>query len=202
MELISHHQREEFGKGQKETPHVSPLPRIPLANIHFVWVMRAPPGETLNKNDWPKTTQKLIPISLKPKTASQVAEQFCVPLPYCSPYGCPFPLKSLALSAHVFPQTICFWVLDKSPVSGPGRGPLPATNGNSGGTLLPWDWHPDLSGSSGASLPANGPDPAAATGTLLSLVSSWHRQLARMPRQERNKRLYWPLSPSHCLSSP
>ena len=34
----------------------------------------------------------------------------------------PFPIKSLALSAHVS-RTIHFWVLDKSPVSGPGRGP-------------------------------------------------------------------------------
>ena len=35
----------------------------------------------------------------------------------------PFPIKSLALSAHVSPRTIHFRVLDKSPVSGPGRGP-------------------------------------------------------------------------------
>ena len=46
-----------------------------------------------------------------------------VPLSYCSPPGCPFPIKSLALSAHVSPRTIHFQVLDKSPVSGPGRGP-------------------------------------------------------------------------------
>ena len=45
-----------------------------------------------------------------------------VPLPCCSPPGRPFPIKSLALSAHVSPLTIHFWVLDKSPVSGPGRG--------------------------------------------------------------------------------
>ena len=53
-----------------------------------------------------------------------------------------------------------------------------------------------IPGYSGASLPANGPDPAAATGTLLSLVSSWHGQLSRVPRLVRNKRLYWPLSPA------
>ena len=64
------------------------------------------------------------PITIKPETASHMAEQFSwVPLPYCSPPGCPFPIKSLALSAHVSPQTIHFRVLDKSPVSGPGRGP-------------------------------------------------------------------------------
>ena len=46
-----------------------------------------------------------------------------VPLPSCSPPGHPFPIKPLALSAHVSPRTIHFRVLDKSPVSGPGRGP-------------------------------------------------------------------------------
>ena len=47
-ELISHHQPEELGKGQKETPHVRPLPRIPLASIRLGRAMRAPPGKTLN----------------------------------------------------------------------------------------------------------------------------------------------------------
>ena len=35
MELISHHQPEEFGKGLKETPRVRPLTGIPLASIHL-----------------------------------------------------------------------------------------------------------------------------------------------------------------------
>ena len=35
LELISHHQVEEFRKGQKETPHVLRLPRILLADIHL-----------------------------------------------------------------------------------------------------------------------------------------------------------------------
>ncbi|CAI9176226.1 unnamed protein product [Rangifer tarandus platyrhynchus] len=70
--------------------------------------------------DHPETN----PITIKPKTVSHAAKQFSwVPLPSCSPPGCPFPMKSLALSAHVSPQTIHFRVLDKSPVSGPGRGP-------------------------------------------------------------------------------
>ena len=64
------------------------------------------------------------PITIKPETASHAAEQFSwVPLPYCSPPGFSFPVKSLSLSAHVSPLTIHFLVLDKSPVSGPGRGP-------------------------------------------------------------------------------
>ena len=68
------------------------------------------------------------PIAIILETVSHAAEQFSwVALPYCSPPGCPFPIKSLALSAHVSPRTIHFWVLDKSPVLGPGRRP-PACN--------------------------------------------------------------------------
>ena len=61
LAAASHHQPEEFGKGRKETPSARPLPRIPLASMHLGWAMRAPPGKTLNQNDWPKTTRKLIP---------------------------------------------------------------------------------------------------------------------------------------------
>ena len=69
-----------------------------------------------------KDNPETNPITIKPETASHVAEQFSwVPLPSCSPPGCPFPRKSLALSAYVSPQTIHFQVLDKSPVSGLGR---------------------------------------------------------------------------------
>ena len=71
-----------------------------------------------------KDNQETNPITTQPETASHVAELFSwVPLPYCSPPGHPFPLKSLALSAHVSPWTIHFQVLDKSLVSDPGRGP-------------------------------------------------------------------------------
>ena len=35
MELTSHHQLEEFRKGQKEMPHVLPASRILLADIHL-----------------------------------------------------------------------------------------------------------------------------------------------------------------------
>ena len=129
MELISHHQPEEFGKGQKETPRVCPLPRIPLASIHHGWAMRAPPGKT--ELEWlAKDNPETNPITIQSETASHVAEQFSwVPLPYCSPPGCPFPIKSLALSAHMSPRTIHFQVLDRSPVSGPGRGPPSCNKG-------------------------------------------------------------------------
>ena len=77
---------------------------------------------------------------MKPKTVSHVAEQFSwVPLPYCSPPRYPFPI--ISLSAHVSPQTIHFRVLDKSPDSGPGRGPPSC---NTGVRKIPWrrKWQP------------------------------------------------------------
>ena len=118
MELISHQQREEFRKGEMETPHVRPPPRILLAGIHLGWTRRAPPRRTLSQNDWLKTT-----ITKKPEAVSHAAEQFSwVPLHSCSLPGSPFLIKSLALSAHVSPPTIHFPVLDKRPVLGPGRG--------------------------------------------------------------------------------
>ena len=100
MELISHHPPEEFRKGQKETPHVRPPPRILLSGIHLGWTRRAPPRRTQSQNGLLKTTRKLIPS----------------------------PIKSPALSAHVSPRTIHFQVLDKSPVLGPGRGPPSCKN--------------------------------------------------------------------------
>ena len=55
------------------------------------------------------------PITTKSKSASHMAEQSSwISLPYCSPPGCPFPTKSLALSARVSPLMIHFLVLDKS----------------------------------------------------------------------------------------
>ena len=69
------------------------------------------------------------PITIKPETASHAAELFSwVPLPCCSPPRCPFPMKSLALSARVSPWTIHSRVLDESPVLGPGRGPPSCNN--------------------------------------------------------------------------
>ena len=105
----------------KVTPRVRPPPRI-LADILLGWAMHAPPGRT--ESEWlVRDDLETNPITVKPETASYMAELFSwVPLPYCSPSGCSFPIISLALSAHVSPQTIHFWMLDKSPLSGPGRG--------------------------------------------------------------------------------
>ena len=76
-----------------------------------------------SQNDWPETDPETNPITIKPETASHVAEQSSWdPLPCCSLPRRPFSIKSFALSARVSPQTIHFQVLDKSRLSGPGRG--------------------------------------------------------------------------------
>ena len=63
------------------------------------------------------------PIPIKPKPASQVAEQFSwVPLPYSSPPRLPFPIKSLALSAHVSPRDNSFPSVRQEPSFGPWKG--------------------------------------------------------------------------------
>ena len=94
---------------------------------HPSWLNKACTTRKDSKLEWlAKENPKTNPITIKPETGR--AEQFSwVPLPYCSPPGCPFSIKSLALLSHVSPWTIHFLVLDKSPVSGPGRGALPAT---------------------------------------------------------------------------
>ena len=58
MELISHHQAEEFRKGQKETPHVQLPLRILLNGVHLGGTRHAPPGRTLSQNDWRKTAHR------------------------------------------------------------------------------------------------------------------------------------------------
>ena len=63
-----------------------------------------PESEQLAK-DHPETN----PITIKPETASHVAEQFSwLPLPSCSLPVHPFPVKSLALSAGVSSRTVHF----------------------------------------------------------------------------------------------
>ena len=81
-----------------------------------------------SESEWlAKGNLEANPITIKTETVSHMAEQFSwLPLHYFSPPGGPFPIKFLALPAHVSPWTIHFRVLDKSPVSGRGRGTLPA----------------------------------------------------------------------------
>ena len=92
---------------------------------HPSWLNKVCTTRKDPESEWlAKDNPETNPITIKPETASHVTELFSwVSLPYCSPPGCPFPIKSLALSAEMSPRTIHFQVLYKSPVSGPGRGP-------------------------------------------------------------------------------
>ena len=116
-------------KGDTTCPTTSQNPFL----WHPSWLNKACTTRKDSESEWlAKDNPEINPITIKPETASHVAELFSwVPLPYCSPPGCPFPIKSLALSANVSPWTIHFWVLDKSPVSGPGRDPHSCNNSNS-----------------------------------------------------------------------
>ena len=85
--------------------------------------MCVPLERTLNQNGQRKS--ETDSITIKAETFSYVAEQSSwVSFTYFSQPGHPFLVKSLALSACVSPRTIHFQVLDKSPVLGPGRGPV------------------------------------------------------------------------------
>ena len=119
---------QERSKGDTTCPTTSQNPSC----WHQSWLNKVWTTRKDSESEWlAKDNLEINPITIKLKTSSHVAEQFSwVPLPYCSPPGCPFPIKSLALSAHVSPRTIHFRVLDKSPVSGPGRGP-PSCNSSS-----------------------------------------------------------------------
>ena len=114
---------QERSKGDTTCPTTSQNPSL----WHPSWLNKAWTTRKDSESEWlAKDNPETNPITIKPKTASHVAELFSwVPLSYCSSSGCPFPVKSLALSAHVSPQTIHFWVLDNSPVSGPGRDHCP-----------------------------------------------------------------------------
>ena len=116
---------QETSKGDTTHPTTSQNPSV----WHPSWLNKACTTRKDSEPEWlAKDIPETNPITIKPETSSHVAELFSwVPLPYCSPLRCPFPIKSLALSAHVSPWTIHFRVLGKSPVSGPGRGPVAAT---------------------------------------------------------------------------
>ena len=96
---------------------------------HPSWLNKVCTTRKDSESEWlAKDNPETNAITIKPKTVSHVAELFSwVPLPYCSPPGCPFPIKSLALSAHVSPLTIHFRMLNKSPFRVLEGVPLPAT---------------------------------------------------------------------------
>ena len=110
----------ERSKGDTTCPSTSQNPSLWYPH----WLNKVCTTWKDSESEWlAKDNPESNSITIKPNTAKHVAELFSwVPLPFCSPPGCPFPIKALAMSAHVSPQTIHFWLLNKSPVSGPGRG--------------------------------------------------------------------------------
>ena len=77
---------------------------------HPSWLNKACTTRKDSESEWlANNNPETNPITIKPETASHMAELFSwVPSPYCSPPRFPFPIKSLALSAHVSPLTIHF----------------------------------------------------------------------------------------------
>ena len=83
------------------------------------YATRKDPNSERLARDQPETN----PMPIKPETVSHVAEQFSLlPSPFCPPPRQPFPIKSLALTAHISSDN-SFQVSDKSLLSGRGRGP-------------------------------------------------------------------------------
>ena len=108
---------------QKKTPvHMSyQHPRMLLAGIHLGWAMRTQPGRTLSQNDWPETTQEIIPSYKTQDREPQGRPVLLGPHTLLLSAQAPLPNK-VSLSARVSPWTIHFSVLDKSPLLCPGRG--------------------------------------------------------------------------------
>jgi len=103
---------QERSKGDTICPTSSQNPSC----WHQSWLNKVWTTRKDSESEWlAKDNLEINPITIKLFS--------WVPLPYYSLLGCLFPIKSLALSAHVSLWIIHFLVLDKSPVSGPGRGP-------------------------------------------------------------------------------
>ena len=104
----------ERSKGDTMCPTTSQNP----SHWHPSWLSNVCSTRKCPESEWlDRDNLENNPITIKPESGSHLEELFSwVPLPCCSPPGCPFPIKSLALSARVSPQTIHFWVLDKRPL--------------------------------------------------------------------------------------
>ena len=110
----------ERSKGDTTCPTTSQNPSL----WHPSWLNKACTTRKDSESErLAKDNQETNPITIKPETASHLTEQFWVPLPYCSPPGCPFPIKSLALSARVSSDN-SFSNVRQEPSFGPWKGSL------------------------------------------------------------------------------
>ena len=86
---------QERSKGDTTCPTTSQNPSL----WHPSWLNEVCTTRKNSESEW---LAKDNPITIKPETASHMAGLFSwVPLPYCSLPRRPFPIKSLALLAHV-----------------------------------------------------------------------------------------------------
>ena len=92
-------------------------------SLHPSWLSDACATRKDSKLGWlAKDHPETNPITIKPETTRHEAEQIrWVPWPSCSPPGCPFPIKSLALSAWVSSDN-SFPSVRQEPSFGPWKG--------------------------------------------------------------------------------
>ena len=106
---------QDRSKGDTTFPTTSQNPSLQ----HTSWLNKAYTTRKDSESEWlAKDNPETNPITIKPETVSSVAELFSwVSLPYCSPPRYPFPIKSLALPAHVSPRRV-----RQEPSFGPWKG--------------------------------------------------------------------------------
>ena len=135
VELTGYHQPEVFRKGQKERGDTSPCV-LPTSQNHPFWHPSCLTDALATRKDTNKTwdCEPCGRVVLLGSLTLLLSSLEPLPNKVSLPWS-PFPIKSLGLSARVSPRTVHFQVLDKSPLSGPGRGP-PSCNNSSELILL------------------------------------------------------------------
>ena len=115
----------ERSKGDTACPSTSQNPSCQ----HPSWLSDACATRRDSELEWlAKDHPETNPITIKPDCEPGGRAVLLGSLTLLLSTRVPFPIKSLALSAHMSPWTIHFWVLDKNPVSGPGRGSSSCNN--------------------------------------------------------------------------
>ena len=110
---------QERSKGDATCPTTSQSP----PQWHPFWLSNACTTRKFPESGWlANDNLEINPNTINPSLRGTGQSCAWLPLSCCSLPRHPFPTKSLAVSAHVSPETIHVWVLDKSPFSGPGRG--------------------------------------------------------------------------------
>ena len=111
---------QQRSKGDTMCPSTSQNP----SHWHPSWLNKACTTRKDSESEWlSKDNAETNPITIRPQTASHMAEQFSwVPLPCCSLLRCLLPIKSLALSACVSSDN-SFLSVRQEPALGALEGP-------------------------------------------------------------------------------